>query len=137
VNWKLIFLLSLFGIAMAFAGVFGISGRVQTLIWLIILIFYAVVIVRQTTGRYFLHAFTVSVVNGIWIGIIQAAFISAYLRNHHIIKGIYKMMPLISHRRVLMVIMGLLTGAIMGLIAGLIAFAAGKIMKKTEPPSQS
>lgn len=135
-NWKLILLLSLFGIVLAFAGVLGLPGRYEAIIWLIVFIIYAVIIVRKTTGKYFLHAFLTSIINGVWIGIIHAAFMSTYLGNHQVIRGIYKTMPLSYHRRIMTVIMGLALGIIMGIIAGLVAYAAEKTMKKKEPAPQ-
>ncbi len=129
-NWKLIFLLAILGIAMAFAGVLGLRGRIEGLVWLVIFIFYAIIIVRNTAGKYFLHAFITCVINGIWIGIIHAAFISTYLANHRVIAGIYRTMPLSNHRRIMTMIAGLMTGLLMGVIAGLTTFAVGKITKK-------
>lgn len=135
-NWRLILLLTLFGIVLAFAGVFGLPGRYEAIIWLIVFIIYAVIIVRKTTGKYFLHAFLISIMNGVWVGIIHAAFISTYLANHRVIRGIYKTIPLSYHRRIMTVIMGLALGVIMGVIAGLIAYAAEKTMKKKESAPQ-
>ena len=66
-NWKLIFTLSLFGIAMGVASLFGLPGVTEPVLWLVIFVLYAVWIVKKTSGRYFLHAFVVSVINGIWI----------------------------------------------------------------------
>ncbi len=136
VNWKLILLLTLFGIALAFAGVLGLPGRYEAIIWPVIFIIYAVIIVRKTTGKYFLHAFLTSIINGVWIGVIHAAFMSTYLANHHVISEFYKTMPLSYHRRIMTVIMGLALGVIMGVIAGLVAYAAEKTMKKKESAPQ-
>ncbi len=136
-NWKLILSLSILGVAMAIAGVFGFSGMTSTIVWLLIFIIYAVIIVWKAKNRYFLHAFLVSVLNGLWIGIVQAVFITTYFANHHVISRIYKMLPLNSHRRVLMVITGVLIGVISGPITGLITFAAGRLMKRRSHVAQS
>jgi TctA family transporter len=133
VNWKLIFLLTLFGVAIAFAGVLGLPGRIEAYIWLFVFVIYAAIIVRKTTGKYFLHAFAACTISGVWIGIIHAIFISTYLADHHVIRQVYKMMPLSHHRRLLSVIMGTIIGVLMGIIAGLIAHAFGKITKKRKP----
>ena len=136
-NWRLVLSLSVVGVIMAFAGVFGFSGRTSTLVWLLIFIIYAIIIAWKVTGRYFLHAFLVGVVNGVWIGIVQAIFITTYFANHHVIRGIYKMLPLNGHHRILVLLMGLLVGVISGLITGLITFAAEKLMKKKSRLMQS
>jgi hypothetical protein len=137
VNWKLIFLLTLFGVAMGIAGVIGLRGRIEAIVWLIIFIIYAVIIVKQTPGRYFIQAFIVSVIDGVWIGIIHAIFVSTYLANHHVIAGAFRTLPLHSHRRIWMVILGPVVGAIIGVIAGLVAMAVGKLLKKKTPAVQS
>lgn len=53
INWKLIFLLSLFGIAMAFASVFGLNGKSEPILWPAIFVVYGILIVRNTNGKYF------------------------------------------------------------------------------------
>jgi len=132
-NWKLIFSLTLFGVAIAFAGVLRLPGRIEAYIWLLVFVIYAVVIVRMTTGKYFLEALVICTINGVWIGIIHAIFISRYLSIHPVMRQIYRMMPLSHHRRLLTVIIEPMIGVLMGTVAGLIAHAFGKIIKKTKP----
>ena len=73
-NWKLIFTLSLFGVAMAIASLFDVTHGIEPFLWLIIFIVYAIVIAKKVGGKYFLHGFLVSFFNGVWIAIIHAAF---------------------------------------------------------------
>lgn len=136
-NWRLILFLSIFGVAVGFAGVLGLPGRTEALMWLIIIVICAVAIVQKTSGKYFLHAFITSIISRVWVGIIHAVFISTYLTNHHVIRGIYRTMPLSSHRRILTIIAEPAIGLSVGVIAGLITFGVGKIMKKNEPATQS
>jgi len=56
-NWKLIFQLSLFGLAMGIATVF------VPFFWLAIFIMCAYIIVRQVLSRHFVHGPMVSIVN--------------------------------------------------------------------------
>ena len=132
-NWRLVLLLSIFGVVMAFAGVFFISGRTEALLWPVIFVIYAVIIVHALPGRYFIHAFAACVINGLWSGIIHAACMTTYLENHHVIREIYKTMPLADHRRIATVLGGIGLGLLMGIIAGLVAYAVGRIWKKKEP----
>lgn len=128
-NWKLIFSLSLIGIAIAFAGVFGMPGSIEPYVWLVVFIFYAVVIVKSLEGKYFLHAFMVSAVNGVWIGIIHALFVPTYLANHPEMLEQYSKMPVAMPPAVAMLIFAPFFGALFGLVAGLFAVVASKIMK--------
>lgn len=53
-NWKLIFALSLFGIVMGIAGLFGyIHDLAELSLWLVIFMLYAYCIVQYMPGRYF------------------------------------------------------------------------------------
>ena len=82
-NWKLILQLSLIGAAMAILTVSVIPSTIEPLIWLVIFFFYAWVITgRVQKGKYFLHALFVSVLNGVWIGLIHAALHDTYVTNH-------------------------------------------------------
>ena len=126
-NWKLIFALSLFGLAMAVASLLGL-GMLEPLLWLVIFIIYAWLIATRAPGKYFLHGFLVSVVNSIWITAIHALFFSVYAKNN---PQFVQSSPPGMNPRVLMLIMGPLVGAMFGVIAGLFAFIASKIFKKS------
>jgi hypothetical protein len=125
-NWKLILALSLFGLAMAIASLFGL-GMLEPLLWLIIFIIYAWVIAKRAPGKYFLHGFLVSVVNSVWITAIHAGFFSIYAKNN---PQFVQSAPPGMNPRVLMIIMGPIFGVLFGLVAGLFAFIASKIVKR-------
>jgi hypothetical protein len=129
-NWKLIFLLSLFGVAMGLASLFGFTRGIEPFLWLLIFILYAWWIAKHCRRRYFQHGFLVSVLNGIWISIIHASFYSLYIRNNpEMLEGLSRLPPGISPR-VLMLIIGPVVGALFGVIAGLFAFVGAKIARR-------
>ena len=132
-NKKLILGLSLFGIAMAIAAVFGLTKNIEPFLWLIIFIFYAVIIARNTTEKRFLHGFLVSVLNGAWIAIIHSAFFSTYIANNPEMMANYEKMPHFASPQIMTLIMGPFIGAITGLVAGLFAAIAGKLIRKNNP----
>ncbi len=125
-NWKLILALSLFGLAIAIASLWGL-GMIEPLLWLAVFIIYAWVIARRAPGKYFLHGFLVSVVNSIWITAIHAGFFSIYAKNN---PQFVQSAPPGVNPRVLMIIMGPIFGLLFGLIAGLFAFVGSKVFKK-------
>lgn len=135
-NWKLIFLLSLFGLAMAFATISLIPTKAEPVCWLIIFIICAYLIVKNTAGKYFLHGFLVSIVNSIWITAVHVYWYTTYLANHHHFAEMGEKMQLVpGHIRWSMLVSGPLFGVGFGIILGLFAFVAGKLMKK-KPVSQ-
>ena len=124
-NWKLIFYLSLIGIAMAVLTVSVIPSTLEPVIWLAIFFFYGWVITsRVAKGKYFLHAFFVSVLNGVWIGLIHAALHDTYVQNH-----VDEVRQFGDAGPVGMMWMGPLFGAAFGIISGLISMLVGKIRK--------
>jgi len=126
-NWKLIFALSLFGLAMAVASLFGL-GLFEFVIWLVIFIVYAWIIATRAPGKYFLHGFLVSIINSVWITTIHVAFFSIYVRNNpQMVQGA----PQGVNPRVIMIAAGPIVGVILGVIAGLFAFIAAKITGKS------
>jgi hypothetical protein len=81
-NWKLIFGLSLFGLAMAVATVYCIPSNIEPILWLVIFLLCAYLIAKNAAGKYFLHGFLVSIVNCIWITGVHIMLSSTYLASH-------------------------------------------------------
>jgi hypothetical protein len=131
-NWKLIFQLSLFGLAMAVATVFWIPGNIEPVLWLPIFIFCAYIIAKKADGKYFLHGFLLSLVNCVWITSAHIIFVNVYLSHHQEELEMMGKMPMPTHPRIMMMIMGPLFGILFGLILGLFSFIAGKIVKKAK-----
>lgn len=131
-NWKLIFLLSLFGVAIAVASLFGWTRGIEPFLWLIIFVLYAWWIAKNAPGKYFLHGLLASVLNGIWISIIHAAFFSLYVRNNpQMLEGFRRLPPSLSPRA-MMLIIGPIVGVIFGVLAGLFAVVGSRIVRRRE-----
>ncbi|MFZ0968503.1 MAG: hypothetical protein WAN13_09550, partial [Candidatus Acidiferrales bacterium] len=75
-NWKIIFLLSLFGLAMGIATVFVIPSKIEPFFWLVIFVVSAFVIARAAASRHFLHGLLVGIVNSVWITGAHILFVS-------------------------------------------------------------
>jgi hypothetical protein len=132
-NWKLIFLLSLFGLAMGFATVSLIPTNLEPFCWLIIFIISAIAIAKYAPGRFFLHGFMVSIVNSVWITAAHCAMFYAYIASHpEYVQAINGLPPdLALHPRRMMVPIGIISGIIFGIVLGLVAWIAGKIMNRS------
>ena len=128
-NWKLIFLLSLFGLAMGIATVFVIPSNIEPLFWLVIFLISAYIIARQAPGKYFLHGLLVSIVNSVWITGAHVLLFDQYIANHPKEAAMMTSMP--APPRMMMVIVGPLIGIVSGLVLGLFAFIASKLVEKT------
>jgi hypothetical protein len=96
-SWKLVFQLSLFGMAIAFATVFWIPTNVEPAFWLVIFLVCAYLIAKRTPGRHFLHGFLVSIVNSIWVTTAHAVLFSTYIANHPDMAEMSARMPLAEY----------------------------------------
>ena len=126
-NWKLIFGLSLFGLAMAIATVFVIPSNVEPIFWLVILIVCAVIIARVQPTRHFLHGLLVGIVNSIWVTSAHILLFSTYVANHPKESAMMKNMPM--QPQMMMAVTGPIVGVVSGVILGLFAFIAGKLIR--------
>ena len=129
-KWNLIFKLSLFGLAMAFATVYFIPSNLEPFFWLVIFIICAWVIAKNCGSRYFLHGFMVSIFNSVWITGAHILLFNQYIANHPSEADMMKKMPMPDSPRLMMLMTGPIIGIISGLVLGLFAFAASKIVKK-------
>jgi hypothetical protein len=130
-NWKLIFLLSLFGLAMGIATVFILPSNIEPWVWLGVFVVCAVIIARAAPGRFFLHGLCVSLVNAVWITGSHVALYDTYITTHAQEVEAMKAMPISG--RAAMLVVGPIVGLLSGLILGLFAFVASKIIKKPAP----
>ena len=81
-NLKLIFQLSLFGLAMGLATVFWIPSASEPVYWLVIFVISAYFIALKSSGKYFMSGFWVSIANCIWITAAHIIFYHTYIAGH-------------------------------------------------------
>jgi uncharacterized membrane protein len=132
-NWKLIFLLSLFGLAMGIATVFIIPSKIEPLFWLVIFLISAYIIAKRCSNKYFLHGLLVSIANSIWITACHVLLFDQYIANHAREAAMMTSRQMPMSPRVLMALTGPLIGVVSGLILGLFAVIASKIVRPSEP----
>jgi hypothetical protein len=129
-NKKLIFQLSLFGLAMALATITLIPATIEPAFWLVIFLTCAYIISQKAPGNYFLHGFLVSLVNCVWITVAHIFFSTIYLEHHPQEAAMLVHSPLVHHPRMMMLIGGSAIGIFSGLILGLFSWLASLIFKK-------
>jgi cobalamin synthase len=129
-NWKLIFQLSLFGLAMAFATVYWIPSNLEPLFWIVIFIICAFLIATRCSDKFFGHGLLVGLVNCIWITTVHVLLAKTYLANHPKEADMMTQMPWPKHPRYMMAVTGPIIGVISGIILGFFAFIASKIVKR-------
>lgn len=81
-NWKLVFLLSLLGLAHAIVFIGGLSDRLSAFTWLLIWAICAVVISRHAPGHHFWHGFGVGFMNWVWVTLSHVVLFDTYVAHH-------------------------------------------------------
>jgi hypothetical protein len=136
-NWKLIFSLSLLGLAMAFATITLVPSSVEPLFWVAIFVFCAYVIAKRAPGKFFLHGFYVGLVNCVWVTSAHIIFSSTYLQHHAQEAAQYSKMNAQMGLSPMgaMSVFGPLIGIASGLVIGLFSWLASKLLKSRVSPS--
>ena len=81
-NWKLILLLSLLGLAHAVVFVGGLPDQVSALSWPVVWGICAVVISRRAPGHHFWHGFGVGLLNWFWVTVTHVVLFETYVAHH-------------------------------------------------------
>lgn len=129
-NWSLILKLSLFGLAMGVATVFWIHSDVEPFFWLAIFLVCALILAKQAPGRLFLHGVALGLANCVWIVLCHVALAPAYMASHPQEVEMMSRMPLATHPRVMMAVVGPVVGLVSGIVIGLLSLAAAFIVRK-------
>lgn len=129
-NWKLIFALSLFALAMGFATVFFIPFNIEPAFWLVIFIICAHFIARnvQGYGKIFFTGVLLGLVNCIWITGAHILFVHHYLANHQREAAMMASMPAPDSPRLMMAMVGPVVGLVSGIVIGLFALIASRLI---------
>lgn len=127
-NWKLIFQLSLFGLAMAVGTVFVIPSSVEPLFWLVIFLISAYMIATRVPSGYFLHGLLTGIVNSVWITAAHILFFDQYITNHQREMAMMTSMPLPNSPRTMMAITGPCIGVVSGVVLGVFAIVAHRLV---------
>lgn len=119
------FLLSLFGLAMAIATVFIVPSNVEPIFWVAIFIVCAIIIARVRSTAFFIHGLLVGIMNSIWVTGAHIVLFDRYIAKHPKEAAMMASMP-----RLMMALVGPGIGIVSGAIIGVFAFMAGKFMPK-------
>jgi hypothetical protein len=131
-NKKLIFLLSFFGISMAFISTYWITSTTAELaVWFVILLACAYSISRQCTEKYFLNGFIAGLICSFLVTAAHIWLFNDYASHHLERMLLFGNLPLSP--RTGMAVMGLAFAVISGTALGLLSVIASKVMKSPAP----
>lgn len=129
-NWKSILTLSLFGALMGILNVFGLTGSLEWVLWLIIALISALILERTSEKMLVTQGFMVGFLASLINGIITAIFWEKYLANNPEVLTRLSEMPEGLAPEFYMIIASVLIGFVYGLFIGLIVFLTRKMKTK-------
>ena len=133
-NWKAIFSLSMFGLAMGIGTVFFISPKIEPALWLVIFIVCAYVIAKQCASKHFLHGLLLGVLNSVWITASHIVFFERYMSVH---PREAAMSASMSSPKVMMALVGPVIGLVSGAVIGILAVIARRVLRQTPATADS
>ena len=128
-KWKLILQLSLFGLVMGVATVFVISSSVEPFCWLVVFVISAYAIAHGAPGRPFLHGVLVGLANSVWVTGAHILLVDQYLARHAREAAMMSSMPMPTHPRLMMALMGPVIGLLSGVVLGIFAVVATRLVR--------
>ena len=130
-KWSLIFVLSMFGLAMGVLTVSVIPSETEPFFWLAVFVVCAFVIARQCATRRFLHGLALGLLNSVWVTGSHVLFFNTYIANHAKEAAMMTSMPMPDSPRLMMTLTGPVIGLVSGVVLGLFALLAGLVVKPT------
>jgi hypothetical protein len=129
-NWRLISTLSLVGFLIGMASVFGVMNGREWMAWLCLGGYSAWTFARRVREELFLHGFYLGILAGVLSSVVQALFVSTYLRNNPQMVEALDALPQGLHPSAVLLIMGPIVGTFGGVAFGLLALVAGKLVPR-------
>jgi len=151
-NWKVVFILSIFGLIVALGTISLIPQRIESsfwlmiyfnnlpmpepfpkleaVIWLIVYIFSGYIIAKFCSNKFFLQGFIVSVLNSLWILIFHIVYFNSYIPTHTDMISLFEEMST-SHPKLTIAFVNLAFGVLAGIVLGLFSFITSKIVRNS------
>ena len=135
-NARLVLLLSMLGLAMAFGTVFFIASNIAPFAWLAIFLVCAWLIATRAGSKPFRHGLAVGLLNSVWVTSAHILLFRQYAASHPEEMEAMRSMPLAESPRLMMAITGPIIGLVTGVVLGVLALGATKLVSR-RPASPS
>ncbi len=129
-NWKLLFLLSLLGLGIAFATVFHFNQKMEQFIWLPVFICSGYFIFRFGKRKFFLHGFLLGWFNCCWVILVHLFMFSSLVGHHKEVALFVSQLPAGISPKLSVAILEILKWVFLSLISGIFGFVVSKGMEK-------
>lgn len=130
-NFRLVFMLSLTGVAVALATTTGLLHRgVETIVWLALCVVLSVLVALRAPSRPFVHGLFVGLLSAVLCQLVQAAMLDRYLANNPSAAEDWKRLPPGMSPRVVLVVLSPVIGAIYGVVIGTLAWLIARFVRR-------
>jgi len=131
-KWTLILRLSLIGLVLALGSIFVISPNLESLLWLVVFLYYASAIGHGTRTWRFFHGLLLGILNSVWVVAMHEIFLTRYLAAHprevQMLDTVHAAGLSVSPRWI-MSFTGITVGVLEGIVIGVFAIVAGMMVK--------
>lgn len=126
---RLMFGLSLLGLAMAVATVFVVPLRIEPALWVGIFVFSAVLIAKRAPRSFFLHGVLVSLLDSVWVAGAHAALFDQYVHGHgHVVA----MAARYGSPLMVLALAAVAAGIAAGVLLGVLAWVSSKFVVSSQ-----
>lgn len=134
-KWRLMVSLSVFGVLMGGASVFGFTQGIEWLLWLIIALISAFLMARSLQTRFFASAFLTGLLMSLLNGLTQSVFFQTYLAHNVPVAEGFQQFQEGLNPRVFVLFSSVVIGSIYGALIGLLTLLGRKFIKFPESGS--
>jgi len=130
-HWKLLFLTSLLGLALALGAVFILPADIEPLCYLLITCLSAVIIGTKLQSLYAIHGFVLGLLFTFWNIIIRLLFFSTYSKHHpeDLDKIVHRLVE--GHLHIKLVVFGIIAGTLYSMVLALFSWISSRMIKTT------
>ncbi len=133
INWKIVLILSSFGIVMALLSVFGnVKGSYELVLWALLAIVSSYMIAKKGGRLPFIEGVTTGVLSGILNSAVQFFFFRQYILNNPGKLEQFREIPLEMPAQYLILFTGPIIGLIYGIILGIISTSFRKVIETND-----
>ncbi|QQS35788.1 MAG: hypothetical protein IPM56_16330 [Ignavibacteriales bacterium] len=130
INLKLILPLLFFGILMGAAGVLGLLGKYELIIWLPVFMVCAFILAKFLTAKFFVNGFVLGFLLAVLSSAIQVIFFDHYINNNPQLKSGFEKLPSPGDAKIFFIMMAPLIGLLSGITLGVFTTAFKKLIFK-------
>jgi hypothetical protein len=135
VNWKWIGILTVAGALFTLVTVFGLvpEGAMQYVVSAIVSIGFAIILAKNTSGKFFRNGLMLGLVSGVAATLVQMLFFTTMLENNPKMSERFDQMPNNMNPVVAMAMFAPIGILFSALLMGLFTWVAGMLMGKASP----